>query len=150
MSPGRESILEHDNGAICSPHLRTAEEIRKLARRGGGGGDLILPPLPYITELLYCKIIVNEPNFVLYSYFRNLINIICALLCCRNVLIYVFIRYIVCCSLFIQICAIVVTLRSRKVCDSKIEFSNSKNRMSRVRYIRLHVESADIMCGGDR
>ncbi len=90
---------------------------------------------------------MNEPNFVLCSYFRIFVNIICALLCYRHVSIYVFIRYIVCCSLMIHICAVLVTLRSKKVGDSKIVFSNSKISMSRVRYIRLHVESADLKWG---
>jgi hypothetical protein len=141
--------LEHDNGALCSPHLRAAEEIRELGRKGGG--CFIIPPsLHYITVSLYCKIIVNEPIFVLYSYLCDMIIILCAMFCCRNVLIHVFFRHIVCRSFvgITRICAILVTVNTRELGGSKIEVFNIKYCICKVRYIRLHVESADITCVG--
>jgi hypothetical protein len=142
--------LEHDNGALRSPHLRAAEEIRELGRNGGGGFIIPPPSLHYITVSLYCKIIVNEPIFVLYSYPCDIIIILCALFCCRNVLTHVTFRYIVCRSFvgIIRICAILVTLHTRVLGDSKIEVFNIKYCIFNVRYIRLHVESAVITCVG--
>jgi hypothetical protein len=43
--------------------------------------------------------------------------------------------------------AVLVTVRSIIECNGNIVFLNSKISMSRIRYIWLHVESADLMWG---
>jgi len=135
--------LEHDNWVICSPHLRTAEEIRGPVRKGGGGISSV-PLLLYITVLLYYVIIVNEPIFVLFIHCRSLINIICAPVYYRYAANYYYehVRYIVCFNLMSGICDCLVTVILKRVENIRNVVFNMKSCMYGVRFLWWHVESA--------